>query len=94
MSLAEVPETRRADGELPGANERAVDGDGVVDAGVTDVGVVEEVVDAGLPGAPFKPKRGLSGAPSICCRCGKNCGSLVGLRPGLGRFSRSRLRPD
>ena len=50
MGLPEVPETRGAEGELPGANECAVDGDGEVDAGVADVGVVEEVVDAGLEG--------------------------------------------
>ncbi len=50
MGLAEVPEARGAEGELPGADEGAVDGDGVVDAGVADVGVVEEVVDAGLEG--------------------------------------------
>ncbi len=50
MGLSEVPEARGAEAELPGANEGAVDGDGKVDAGVTDVGVVEEVVDAGLEG--------------------------------------------
>ena len=50
MGLAEVPEARAAQGEFPGADEGAVDGDGEVDAGVADVGVVEEVVDAGLEG--------------------------------------------
>ena len=50
MGLAEAPEAGRAEGELPGANEGAVDGDREVDAGVADVGVVEEVVDAGLEG--------------------------------------------
>ena len=50
VGLAEVPEARGAEGELPGADEGAVDGDGEVDAGVADVGVVEEVVDAGLEG--------------------------------------------
>ena len=50
MGLSEVPETRAAEGELPGADQCAVDGDGEVDAGVADVGVVEEVVDAGFEG--------------------------------------------
>ena len=50
MGLAEVPEARAAEGEFPGADEGSVDGDGIVDAGVADVGVVEEVVDAGLEG--------------------------------------------
>ena len=50
VGLAEVPEAGRAEGELPGADESAIDGDGEVDAGVADVGVVEEVVDAGLEG--------------------------------------------
>ncbi len=50
VGLAEVPEARRAEAEFPGADEGAVDGDGEVDAGVADVGVVEEVVDAGLEG--------------------------------------------
>ena len=50
VELAEVTEARGAEGEFPGADEGAVDGDGKVDAGVADVGVVEEVVDAGLEG--------------------------------------------
>ncbi len=50
MRLAEVPEARRAEGQFPGADERAVDGDREVDAGIADVGVVEEVVDAVLEG--------------------------------------------
>jgi hypothetical protein len=43
---------------------------------------------------PLKPKYGLNGAPSICCRCGKSCGALVGLRPGPGRFSRRLFSPS
>ncbi len=39
-----MTEARAAKGELPGADECPVDGDGEVDAGVADVGVVEEVV--------------------------------------------------
>ena len=50
VSLSEVPEARRAQGEFPAADEGSVDGDGEVDAGGSDVGVVEEVVDAGLEG--------------------------------------------
>ena len=50
MGLAELPEARRAQRQLPGADECAVDGDREVDARVADVGVVEEVVDAGLEG--------------------------------------------
>ncbi len=50
MGLAEVRDAGAAQAEFPGADEGAVDGDGIVDAGVADVGVVEEVVDAGLEG--------------------------------------------
>src|ERR1039458_290272 len=50
VGLSEATEARRAEGEFPGADEGAVDGDGEVDAGVADVGVVEEVVDAVLEG--------------------------------------------
>ena len=50
MGLAEVAEARRAEGRLPGADEGSVDGDGEVEAGLADVGVVEEVVDAVLKG--------------------------------------------
>ena len=49
MGLAEVADAWAAEAELPGANESAVDGDGEVDAGVADVGVVEEVVNRTLP---------------------------------------------
>lgn len=45
VELAEAGEARGADGGLPCADERAVDGDGEVDVGLADVGVVEEVVD-------------------------------------------------
>ena len=47
VRLAQVPPTRRAEGELPGTLKRSVDGDWNVDAGVTNVGVVEDVVDPG-----------------------------------------------
>ena len=50
MGLTEARDAGRAEGEFPGADERAVDGDGEEDAGVADVGVVEEVVDAVLEG--------------------------------------------
>jgi hypothetical protein len=50
VELADVGDAGAAEGELPGADEGAVDGDWEVDAGVADVGVVEEVVDAGLEG--------------------------------------------
>ena len=39
-----------AEGELPGADEAAVDGDGEEEAGVAEVGVVEEVADMGAEG--------------------------------------------
>ena len=50
VGLAEASDAGRAECQLPGADQRAVDGDGEVDAGVADVGVVEEVVDAVLEG--------------------------------------------
>ena len=50
MELAEVGECGRAEGYLPGADERAIDGDGEVHVGFADVGVVEEVVDAVFEG--------------------------------------------
>src|SRR5580704_5544549 len=50
MELAEAPDERTAEGGFPGADEGSVDGDGIVDAGVADVGVVEEVVDAVVEG--------------------------------------------
>ncbi len=50
MRLAEAPEMRRAQGELPGLNERALHGDGNEDAGLADVVVVEEIFGAGLEG--------------------------------------------
>jgi len=46
VRLSEVGDARRAEGQLPGADQRAIDGDGDVDAGVADIGVVEEVIDA------------------------------------------------
>jgi hypothetical protein len=30
---------------------------------------------------PLKPKDGLNGAPSICCRCGKNYGGASPVDP-------------
>ncbi len=50
VELAEAGDARGAEGELPGADEGSVDGDGEVEAGVADVGVVEEIVDAVLEG--------------------------------------------
>ena len=50
MNLSEAPETRRAKGELPGSDPCAIHGDGEVDAGVADIGVVEEVMDASFEG--------------------------------------------
>ena len=43
----------------PGADEGAVDGDGIVDAGLADVGVVEEVVGSGFEGVDVQ-------GPSLC----------------------------
>ena len=45
-----MPEAGAAEGELPCADKGSVDGDGEIDAGVADVGVVEEVIDTGLEG--------------------------------------------
>jgi len=50
VGLSEVAQPRRAKRKLPGADQSSIDGDGEVDAGVADVGVVEEVVDAVLEG--------------------------------------------
>ena len=46
MELAQVRQLRRAQGHLPGAHQRAIDGDGEVHVGFAQVGVVKEVVDA------------------------------------------------
>ena len=46
VELAEAGKLRRAERHLPGADQRAIDGDGEVDVRLADVGVVKEVVDA------------------------------------------------
>ena len=50
MELAEVRQLGRAQSHLPGADQRAIDGDGEVHVRFAEVGVVEEVVDAILDG--------------------------------------------
>ncbi len=50
MGLSVAPQPGRVQGQLPGADQRSIDRDREVDAGVPHVGVVEEVVDAGLEG--------------------------------------------
>ena len=50
MKLAEAGDGGRAQRGLPAADEGAVDGDGEEHVGLAEVGVVEEVVDAGFEG--------------------------------------------
>ena len=50
MELAEMRQLRRAQRHLPGADQRAIDGDGEVHVRFAEVGVVEEVVHAVLDG--------------------------------------------
>ena len=46
MKLAEAGQSRRAQGQLPGADQGSIDGDGEVHIRFAEIGVIEEVVDA------------------------------------------------
>src|ERR1700730_10136764 len=50
MSLTIAPLPGRAQCEFPPLYERSVDGDGIEEAGLANVGVVEGIVGAGLEG--------------------------------------------
>jgi len=46
--LAEASQLRRAQGHLPGTDQRSIDGDGEVHIRFAEVGVIQKVIDAVL----------------------------------------------
>ena len=50
VSLATMRETRRAQSKLPALDKGAIDGDGQIGARLSDVGVIQKIIDSGLEG--------------------------------------------
>ena len=85
VGLAEVPQARRAEGEFPGLDERALDGDGDVDAGLADVGVVEEVVGPvwKVSASSSQPRKGIW-TPNWCSSSRSPWSGTIAVVVGLG----------